>query len=82
MDALSIIYLYVCVAGLPEFKIEDICQTYTLQLRYEMTDDEIERKIRYICDGSRDAAIAHGGGLTKCELVDEIPEINNSVEIF
>lgn len=63
-------YLMVCVAGLIEFKIDDICQTYPLRPQYEMTEDEFQSKLRFICDQSRVIAVGHGGGLTKCELVE------------
>ena len=68
------IYLLVCVAGLIEFDIPDMCTAYTLKPQYEMTQSEINSKIIYICEQARAGAIAHGGNVTRCEVVDEIPE--------
>jgi hypothetical protein len=39
-----------------------------------MTQPEIDSKIIYICEQVRLVSIAHGGNVTKCEIVDEIPE--------
>ena len=65
--------LLVCVAGLAEFKIPDICMAYTLEPQYEMTQPELDSKIIYLCEQGRAGAIAHGGFVTRCEIVDEVP---------
>jgi hypothetical protein len=66
--------LLVCVAGLQEFDIPDVCMAYTLQPQYEMTVAEISSATIFICEQARVVSIGHGGNVTKCEIVDEIPE--------
>ncbi len=71
---MELFYLLVCVAGLTEFKIPDICQVYTLEPQYEMTTSEIASAVIKVCEASAEAAIAHGGRVTKCEISQEFPE--------
>jgi len=70
----EIIYLLVCVAGLHEFKIPDICMVYHLRPQYEMTQTELNGKVIYICEQAKLVAIAHGDHVTRCEIVEEIPK--------
>ncbi|KKL53246.1 hypothetical protein LCGC14_2277370 [marine sediment metagenome] len=70
---MEVIYLLVCVAGLSEFHIPDICQVYHLRPQYEMTQAEIDSKVIFICESVRTASIAHGGNVDRCEIVEKIP---------
>ncbi len=65
--------LLVCVAGLAEFKVPDICMAYTLEPQHVMTQPELDSKIIYLCEQARYGAIAHGGYITRCEIVDSVP---------
>ena len=75
-------YLLVCVAGLAEFQIPDICQTYTLQPAYEMTESEINSRVIQVCEHAKIVAIGHGGPVTKCEISTEPPTCLNVIEVF
>ena len=71
---MEVIYLLVCVAGLHEFNIPDICMVYHLRPQYEMTQSELNSKVIFICEQARAGAIAHGDHVTRCEIVEKIPE--------
>ncbi len=81
---MEIFYLLVCVAGLSEFKIPDICQVYTMQPQVEMTESELNSKVIYVCEQAKLVAIGHGGNVTKCEVRDEFPDDVelNAIEVF
>lgn len=71
---MELFYLLVCVAGLREFNIPDICMVYHLRPQYEMTQVQLDTFRIFICEQARIVAIAHGDHVTRCEFVDKIPE--------
>ena len=81
---MEIFYLLVCVAGLSEFKIPDICQIYTMQPQVEMTEAEQHSKVIFICEQAKLVAVAHGGSVTKCEVRAEFPDdvALNAIEVW
>lgn len=78
-----VIHLMICTVGIhmPGMgALEDeLCLTYKLSPQYEMSQEEIDGKIIYMCEKAHETAVDHGGYVTKCEVIDldfEIPSLS------